>query len=77
MDKILRLEDVMKVTGLPRSTIYARIKQGTFPPQIKLSVRSVGWRSSAITQWIENPLGNYTSSESNELLSTNKGGGHV
>lgn len=41
--RILRLKDVMKKTGLAKSTIYHLVKQGTFPKPIKLGDRSSGW----------------------------------
>ncbi len=50
---ILRLPQVKIRTGLSRSSIYAAIQQGTFPPQIQLGVRSVGWLETDITSWIE------------------------
>lgn len=53
-NKILRLRDVINVTGLSRSTIYAEIAKGNFPRQVELTGRrSVGWNENAITQWIE------------------------
>jgi len=51
--KILRLTTVMEMTGLPRSTIYLYMKQRTFPLQVKLGVRSVGWLEDEIRGWIE------------------------
>lgn len=62
MDRILRIKDVCKKTGLPRSTIYARIKQGTFPPQLKLGVRASGWRESDLDSWIDQCKSNPTCS---------------
>jgi len=56
MDRFLRIDDVIHFTGLARSTIYARINDGTFPPQVKIGLRSVGWRESEISKWIENPF---------------------
>lgn len=53
-NKILKVREVQAVTGLSRSTIYAEIAKGKFPKQVKLTgVRSVGWRASAIAEWIE------------------------
>ena len=49
---IVRLSDVKHRTGLSRSTIYARIAEGTFPEQIPLGGRAVGWLDSEIDQWI-------------------------
>lgn len=51
---ILRLPDVLKRTGLARSTLYLRIAQGLFPKPISLGFRSVGWLESEIDQWIDN-----------------------
>jgi len=47
----LRLGDVMRVTGLGRSTVYRLIANQNFPPPCRLGVRAVGWRSSDISQW--------------------------
>ncbi|WP_417840076.1 helix-turn-helix transcriptional regulator [Tritonibacter scottomollicae] len=41
-DRILRCKDVMSLTGLSRSTLYAMMSEGTFPASIKLSKRAVG-----------------------------------
>ncbi len=51
---ILRLPAVMARTGLSRSTIYSRIKQGTFPRQVSLGGRAVGWYESDIEEWLTN-----------------------
>ena len=51
--KILRLPAVKELTGLSRSTIYARIAQGSFPVQVSLGDRAVGWRESEIEAWME------------------------
>ena len=48
---ILRLPAVKTRTGLSRSTIYLRMAQGTFPKQISLGSRAVGWVSKEINQW--------------------------
>lgn len=52
-NRILRLPEVMAITGLPRSTIYAAMANGTFPASVKLSARSVGWSEQAVRKWIE------------------------
>jgi prophage regulatory protein len=51
-DRILRLPEVKSTTGLPRSTIYARIHEGSFPKPICLGCRSVGWLESEIQDWV-------------------------
>ena len=53
-DRFLRLKEVIHITGLSRSTIYAEISKGDFPKQIQLTgSRSVGWLESEITSWVD------------------------
>ena len=54
-DRILRLKAVLERTGLSRSTLYRKVDCGTFPAQVQLAARCVGWRESAITDWMRNP----------------------
>lgn len=51
LETFLRLKQVKMLVGLSRSTIYARIKQGTFPPPISIGYRAVAWTSSSIADW--------------------------
>ena len=53
----MRLPEVVKVTSLSRSTIYLKISKGQFPQGIKLSERTVAWKSTDIEKWMENPMG--------------------
>lgn len=49
---ILRRPQVEARTGLSRSSIYDRIKQGTFPAPISLGAKAVGWIESEIDDWL-------------------------
>jgi len=53
---ILRLPAVKSRTGLARSTIYLRIAQGTFPRQISLGGRAIGWVENEIEAWLLNQI---------------------
>ncbi|WET08859.1 AlpA family transcriptional regulator [Pseudomonas sp. D3] len=55
IDRFLRLAEALHVTGLGRNTIYRRIREGTFPGQIRLGPNSVAWRQSEIDKWMLNP----------------------
>ena len=55
-DRIIRLKTVLARTGLSRSTIYRKIAEGTFPPQIRISVNGSGWHESEINRWIADPV---------------------
>lgn len=50
---ILRIQEVMKKTGLARSTLFARVKILQFPRQIKLGPRASGWLNSEVEDWID------------------------
>lgn len=55
-DRILRINAVLQMTGLSRSTLYRKVQRGEFPKQIKLSERCAGWRQSAVAAWMRNPM---------------------
>lgn len=50
--RILRRQDVERITGLSRSSIYKAMSAGDFPAPIRLSKRAVGWRQSDVEDWI-------------------------
>lgn len=54
--RILRLASVLERTGLTRSTLYRKIELGTFPRQIRISERCVGWRETDVDGWLRNPI---------------------
>lgn len=51
--KILRLRATKEWTGLSRSTIYAMMKNGTFPKSLSLGARAIGWLESDIQAWVD------------------------
>jgi prophage regulatory protein len=57
VSRVIRLPDVISLTGLSRSSIYAAITKGLFPPPLRLGIRAVGWKELAIFEWLnERPL---------------------
>jgi prophage regulatory protein len=55
-NKILRLPAVKSKTGLSRSTIYARVAQGTFPAALILGPNTVGWLEAEVERWIQSQI---------------------
>ncbi len=51
INKFLRIDEVVSLTGLPRATIYEMAVNGKFPKQVRLSPRAVGWIESEISEW--------------------------
>jgi prophage regulatory protein len=54
--RFLRLPQVMKMTGLSRSTLYLRVRQGRFPAPVKLGERAIAWPSPAVEAWISEQM---------------------
>ncbi len=51
--RMLRFVDVIECTGLSRTTIWRRVKAGTFPAPVQLGANSIGWPELAIIEWVE------------------------
>lgn len=51
---ILRLPEVMRLTGLSRSSIYRLESIGKFPARVKLSESASGWRAEEVQDFIAN-----------------------
>lgn len=49
---ILRRNQVEARTGLPRASIYAGVKAGTFPKPVSLGPNTVGWLEHEVANWI-------------------------
>ena len=54
--RVLRLKDVLSITGLGKTSIYKLIGLKSFPKPINLSLRSVGWLESEIEAWIQEKI---------------------
>lgn len=54
-DRLIRRPEVERLTGLPRSTIYARIKEGRFPKQVSPEGNMALWRESEVQAWVADP----------------------
>ncbi|EGT4304316.1 helix-turn-helix transcriptional regulator [Cronobacter sakazakii] len=55
-NRLLRIADVIGMTGLPKSTIYLKIKKNQFPSQVPIGERSVAWVENEIQEWIKNNI---------------------
>lgn len=52
-EKLLRLPQVEDATGLKKSTIYAFLRNKSFPTPVRIaSGRAVAWRESEVQAWI-------------------------
>lgn len=54
--KVIRRPEVEALTGLKRSSIYAKMAEGTFPKPVNLGIRAVGWIESEVEEWLKNRI---------------------
>ncbi|MFY3327250.1 helix-turn-helix transcriptional regulator [Vibrio fluvialis] len=52
MTKLMRLKEVMEMTGLSRSYVYQLMAEGDFPQSVSLGARAVAWVESEVQDWI-------------------------
>ena len=60
-DRLIKLENksdpsaptVVSLTGLKRTIIYEKIKEGRFPAPIHIGARAVAWSMAEVTAWVE------------------------
>ena len=51
-DRLLRLAEVRTRCGLSRSSLYRKMREGSFPAPLKVGVRAVRWPESEIEAWL-------------------------
>ena len=51
----LRLRHVLQLVPIGRSTLYQKMKLGTFPRAVKLGPRITAWRAADINDYVQNP----------------------
>lgn len=55
-DRLLRLPEVQRLTGLGRSAIYQQMQSGAFPRSVKVGPRAATWSETAVQTWIAQRL---------------------
>ena len=61
--RLIRLPEVISKTGFCKSSIYAKINEGIFPPPVKIGTRASAWDTEKIDQWIDTRIKLSRSSE--------------
>lgn len=51
-ERIIRRAEVLRLTGLTKSSLYRLIEAGEFIRPVRLGPNSVGWRLAAVLEWI-------------------------
>ena len=50
---LMRIREVVRLTGRSRTSIYMDSIRGRFPRSLKIGIQSVAWRAADIYPWIE------------------------
>ncbi|WP_082021171.1 helix-turn-helix transcriptional regulator [Geobacter anodireducens] len=53
MERMLKLQEILTLTGVSRSTIWRWTKEGSFPKPARVSPRTIRWRASDVLNWID------------------------
>lgn len=51
VDRLLDKWDIEERTSLDITTIYRKMKSGTFPQPVRVGKRRVAWRESDVAEW--------------------------
>src|SRR5882757_9990945 len=57
LERLIRIPEVLRRTGLSKRMIYRLEAEGRFPRRRKLGLRAVGWPESQVSVWITDPKG--------------------
>jgi len=55
--RFLSVQQVKEIVSLSVSTIWARVKQGSFPHPYKLGDKITRWKSTDVQQWMDEITG--------------------
>ena len=51
-NRLLRRKEVEALTALSRSSLYRKMREGTFPEPIRVGSRAVRWRERELADWL-------------------------
>ena len=65
---LLRLPEVMRLSGYSRSMLYSLISQGLYPKPLKIGERAVAWPSQEVERMVESIISQQPLVERRELV---------
>ncbi|KMV66803.1 hypothetical protein WB66_12620 [bacteria symbiont BFo1 of Frankliniella occidentalis] len=71
-ENLIRLPEVIKRTGISKTTIYELINEKRFPSQVKIGARAVAFIESEIDEWLVNLI-NTSRNKSTAIRNKKKG----
>jgi len=55
-ERLIRLPEVERLTGLRRAHLYALARKQKFPVPLKIGARASAWRESLVLAWIQDRI---------------------
>ena len=55
---LLKIQKVIELTTLSRSTIYRLVETGKFPRPVKLTTRTIGWVEEEVRDFLQEKIDN-------------------
>jgi len=55
---LLKIQKVIEITTLSRSTIYRLVESGKFPRPVKLTTRTIGWVEEEVRDFLQEKIDN-------------------
>jgi prophage regulatory protein len=52
-NRLVRLPEVIRLSGMSRATIYRHMEEGTFPKPKRVGVKMIAWKMSDLINWID------------------------
>ncbi len=71
--RLIKLNDVINLTGLGRTSIYNYMAINQFPKNINQGARSVAWLECEIDDWMEEKVAERDKKATNKVLSMVEG----
>ncbi|CAM4182847.1 helix-turn-helix transcriptional regulator [Vibrio neonatus] len=54
--RLVRMPEVLRITGLSKSSVYDRMNRGLFPKSVSLGGRSIAFVESEVNQWVNSQI---------------------
>jgi len=65
---LLKRPSVSGASLLSKTALYEAIKQGTFPPPVKLAKRCVAWPKQEVDKWLSAKCAGYSEQQMRDLI---------
>ena len=51
--RLLRVKQVLELTGISRAHLYRMMERDTFPLSVQIGLKARAWRSDEVQAWVE------------------------